>query len=55
MKADFDYLSAEEKRKIEDLEEKVQHTENDQLLKRYTTEMTILYEKARVRKDTKQS
>ncbi|MFZ4450548.1 hypothetical protein [Salibacterium aidingense] len=55
MAVDYDYLSPEEKRKINDLEQKVQHAENDKALKRYTTEMTLIYEKARVRKETSQS
>ncbi|MGY4689419.1 hypothetical protein [Salibacterium sp. K-3] len=55
MTVEYDYLSPDEKKKIEDLEEKVQHAEDDQSLKRYTTEMTLIYEKARVRKDTDQS
>ncbi|MFB4162914.1 hypothetical protein ACE1TI_03515 [Alteribacillus sp. JSM 102045] len=52
MTTEYDYLSAEEKDKIDELEEKVKHAEDDDALKRYTTQMTLIYEKARVREET---
>ncbi|WP_185819670.1 hypothetical protein [Salibacterium salarium] len=55
MSLKYDYLSAEEKEKVHDLEAKVQHAEDDKALKRYTTEITLIYEKARVRQETSHS
>lgn len=55
MSMEYDYLSTEEKEKIDELEDKVQHAEDDKALKRYTTQITLIYEKARVRHDTSRS
>lgn len=49
MTAEYDYLSAEEKEMIDELKEKVKYAESDDALKRYTTQLTLIYEKARVR------
>lgn len=52
MTTEYDYLSTEEKDKIDELQEKVKYAEDDNALKRYATQMTLIYEKARVREET---
>ncbi|MFB5662870.1 hypothetical protein [Alteribacillus sp. HJP-4] len=55
MTVDYEYLTKEEKKKLAELEEKVQHAKTHDEIKKYTTEMTLLYEKARVREETNHS
>ncbi|WP_240374729.1 hypothetical protein [Bacillus piscicola] len=51
MTADYkDMLSAEERAQMDDLEERVRKSEDVQHLKKYTTRLVLLQEKARVRK-----
>lgn len=55
MTVDYDYLSQEEKERLMKLKEKVHDSREDKDWRKYTTEITIMFEKARVRKEKKKS
>ncbi|SDH96084.1 hypothetical protein SAMN05192534_11662 [Alteribacillus persepolensis] len=50
--SDSHYLSEEERNRIDELKEKVKYAKDDDDVKRYTTQITLIYEKARVREET---
>ncbi|WP_018921613.1 hypothetical protein [Salsuginibacillus kocurii] len=49
------FYTPEEKKRIEELKTKTKETDNHEYLRKYTTDMTLIYEKARVRRGRKRS
>ncbi|MDA3129264.1 hypothetical protein ACFPTR_02535 [Aliibacillus thermotolerans] len=55
MTVDYDYLSKEEKERLLQLKEKVNDAREEKDWRKYTTEITIMYEKARVRREKRKN